>query len=91
MSGCKLHRSLLVLVSNYVAGGFLGPCRSFSRRRRTYIRVPQTDLGYLDFLLSAQTQILGFLENFEFLLAGKEWLFIDSDAPIGPVVAPWIV
>ena len=53
--------------------------------------MPKTDLGYLDFLLSAQTQILGFLEIFEFLLAENRCVPIDSDAPIGPVPAPWIV
>ena len=51
--------------------------------RRTY--------GTLDFLLFAQTQILGFWEIFEFLLAEMECVFIDSDAPVGPVPAPWIV
>ena len=53
--------------------------------------MPQTDLGYLDFLLSAQTRILGFLEIFEFLLAEMGCVPIDSDAPIGPIGAPWIV
>ena len=37
----------------------------FSRRRRTYIRVPKTDLGYLDFLVSAVIQILVNLEDFQ--------------------------
>ena len=63
---------------------------ALSRRRRTYIRVRKTDLGSLDFLLSAVIKILGFSEIFEFFLTEIEWLFIDPDATIGSVVAPWI-
>ena len=66
-----------------------------SRRRRTYIRVPQTDLGYLGFLLSARRQDFGqfwdFRKFFEFFLAENRCESIDSEATIGPVVAPWIV
>ena len=35
--------------------------------------------------------IFGFSEIFEFFLTEMESGTVDSDAPIGPVVAPWIV
>ena len=44
----------------------------FSRRRRIYIRVPKTDLGYLGFLLSARRQDFGILGNFCILADGKQ-------------------
>ena len=53
--------------------------------------MPKTDLGTLDFLLSEATLILGFSGIFEFCMTEIGWLSIDSDATIGPVVAPWIV
>ena len=53
--------------------------------------MPQTDLGYLDFLLSEVIKIFGFLEIFEFLLAEMRCVPIDSDAAIRSVGAPWIV
>ena len=66
----------------------------FSRRRRTYIRVPKTDLGYLDFLLFARRQDFGQFWDFcffEFFQMENRCVPVDSDATIGPVVAPWIV
>ena len=41
-----------------------------SRRRRTYIRVPKTDLGTLDFLLSGADADFGIFE--------KIWIFPDG-------------
>ena len=39
----------------------------------------------------ALTLIFGFLKIFEFFLAEMESGTVDSEATIGPVVAPWIV
>ena len=64
---------------------------AFSRRRRTYNRVRKTDLGTYDFLLSEVTLILVNFEIFEFFLSENRCESIDSEATIGPVVAPWIV
>ena len=62
-----------------------------SRRRRTYNRVPKTDLGTLDFLMFEITLILGFSKIFEFLLTENRCVPIDSEATIGSVAATWIV
>ena len=43
----------------------------FSRRRRTYIRVPNTDLGYLGFRLLAVTLIFGFLKITSMWIGGN--------------------
>ena len=59
----------------------------FSRRRRTYIRVPKTDLlvGYLDFLCCSRgTAILGFSD---FLLTENGCVRVDSNATIGSKAA----
>ena len=41
--------------------------------------------------MSEVTLILGFSEIFEFSLTENRCVPVDSDATIGPVVAPWIV
>ena len=64
---------------------------AFSRRRRTYIRVPKTDLGYFDFQVSEVTLIFGNLRNLKNWWAAKECVDVAPDAAIRSGVGPGMV